>query len=148
MGAESHRVTINAATMRINFLDRRSPAGTTTECKTPVIRKWPKRNEGTDDKCPAVAVARTGYFRTVLCPYANTPGRTHPGDTAHTFPSSPWDTLNGPLLRRVYNGQRVAVRRRQPPWLSSVGQANTPSSHSGLAAKSSQALSSWVRLRS
>ena len=98
MGAESHRVAINAATMRINFPDRRSPAGTTIEWKMPTIRKWLKRNEGTDDKCPAAAVARTGYFRIVLCPYANTPGHMHPSDTMHTFSSSPWDALNGPTF--------------------------------------------------
>ena len=96
MGSESHRVDINAARMRITFPDRRNAAGTTLEWKTPAVRKWLKRNEGTDDKCPVAAIARTGYFRTVLCPYANTPGHMHPGDTAHTFSSSPWDTLNGP----------------------------------------------------
>ena len=96
MGSESHRVDINAARMRITFPDRRNAAGTTLEWKTPAVRKWLKRNEGTDDKCPVAAIVRTGYFRTVLCPYVNTPGHMHPGDTAHTFSSSPWDTLNGP----------------------------------------------------
>ena len=98
MGSESHRVDINAARMKINFPDRRNAAGVTLEWKTPAVRKWLKRNEGTDDKCPVAAIARTGYFRTVLCPYANTPGHMHPGDTAHTFSSSPWDTLNGPTF--------------------------------------------------
>ena len=98
MGSESHRVDINAARMKINFPDRHNAGGTTLEWKTPAVRKWLKRNEGTDDKCPVAAVSRTGYFRTVLCPYANTPGHMHPGDTAHTFSSSPWDTLNGPTF--------------------------------------------------
>ena len=61
-----------------------------------MVRKWLKRNEGTDNTCPAAAVARTGYFRTVLCLYANTPGHMHPGDTAHKSSSSAWGTLNGP----------------------------------------------------
>jgi len=98
MGSESSRVDINAARMKINFPDRHNAGGTTLEWKTPAVRKWLKRNEGTDDKCPVAAVSRTGYFRTVLCPYANTPGHMHPGDTAHTFSSSPWDTLNGPTF--------------------------------------------------
>ena len=100
MGAESHRVVINAATMKINFPDRRNPAGTTIKWNTPMVRKWFKRNEGTADKCPAAArlLALATYFRTVLCPYANTPGHMHPGDTAHKFPSSPWETPNGPAF--------------------------------------------------
>ena len=46
-------------------------------------------------------------------------------------------------LRRNCDSQRVAVRRRRPPWSSSVAQARKPSSHCGLAARPS-----WMRLRS
>ena len=97
MGSEKWRVKVNnASTLRILFPDKKNPAGSMWEYDKGKCTQYIKRQEGTGNKCLIAAVARTANLRATLCPYAGQPGHMHPDDTAHTFSSEPWMTLNTP----------------------------------------------------
>ena len=129
MGAESHRVVIDAATMK-------SPIQTAKS-------RQARRSNGKHQQCAS------GFSATKALPTSSLPPRqllalvtfaplfvrTPIRQTTCTLATRRTHSLRlrgtrstARRLRQGCDSQRVAVRHRRPPRLSSVGQAKTPSS--------------------